>query len=241
MQSNIPSWANLEPAGGERGLPVYLLLDVSGSMQGAPIESMRQGLEQFQREVASDPFARDIVRVAVITFGNDAFVANAGLVSIASFRPPELKASGVTRLDLAFQKLLESMDRDVTRAVKGGQKGDWRPGVFVLTDGRPTDGKGNETDALWHPAREVVVARPIGQIKPSVIVTVGCGPDVDDGTLKAISTGPAFRMGTDNAAFAALFQYLSQSITSSAQPGGHMGDPYADLEASSAAGLIRIP
>jgi uncharacterized protein YegL len=217
------------------------LLDVSGSMQGAPIESVHQGLEQFQREVASDPFARDVVRVAVITFGSEALLATSGLVPITAFRPPDLKAAGVTRLDLAFRKLLESMDRDVTRAVKGGQKGDWRPGVFVLTDGRPTDGRGNETDILWKTARDGVVGRPIGQIKPSVIVTVGCGPDVDDGTLKDISTGPAFRTGIDSGAFVALFQYLSQSITSSAQPGGYAEDPFADLEASSAAGLIRIP
>jgi hypothetical protein len=74
-----------------------------------------------------------------------------------------------------------------------------------------------------------------------VIVAVGCGPDVDDETLKAISTGPAFRMGTDSAAFVALFQYLSQSITISAQPGGNPDDPFADLAAPSAAGLIRIP
>jgi uncharacterized protein YegL len=241
MQSNIPTWANLEPAGGERHLPVYLLLDVSGSMEGAPIASVRQGLEQFQREVASDPFAREVVRVAVITFGNTAEVASGGLVPIASFRPPQLRAGGVTRLDLAFAALLESMGRDVARAVKGGRKGDWRPGVFVLTDGRPTDADGEQTGTLWQPARDAVVHRRLGQIKPSVIVAVGCGPDVDDATLKAISTGPAFRMGTDNTAFVALFQYLSQSITSSAQPGGDPGDPFADLATASAAGLIRIP
>jgi uncharacterized protein YegL len=241
MQSNIPSWADLEPAGGEHHLPVYLMLDVSGSMDGAPIESVRQGLEQLQREVASDPFAREVVRVAVITFGSEATVATGGLIPISSFQPPELMASGVTRLDLAFDKLRNSMKRDVARAVKGGQRGDWRPDVFVLTDGRPTDGDGQQTNALWEPARDAVVSRHTGQITPSAIVAVGCGPDVDDGTLKAISTGPAFRMGTDNGAFVALFQYLSQSVTSSVQPGGNPDDPFADLAVSPAAGLIRIP
>lgn len=48
-QSNVPEWASIQPPGGERHLPVYLLLDTSGSMEGAPIESVRQGLEQFQR------------------------------------------------------------------------------------------------------------------------------------------------------------------------------------------------
>ena len=166
-QSNVPEWANVQPAGGERHLPVYLLLDTSGSMDGAPIESVRQGLEQFQREVSTDPFARDCVRVGVITFASEAEPVTGGLVSISDFQPPNLVASGVTRLDLAFEKLLESMERDVIKPVKGGQKGDWKPAIFVLTDGWPTDETGNGTDRLWQPARDAVINRPKGQIKPS--------------------------------------------------------------------------
>lgn len=239
VQSNVPEWASVQPAGGERHLPVYLLLDTSGSMEGAPIESVRQGLEQFQREVSSDQFARDVVKVGVITFASDAQLVTGGLVPISAFQPPALVASGVTRLDLAFKVLLESMERDVVKAVKGGQKGDWKPAVFVLTDGRPTDENGNVTDRLWQPARDAVVNRPRGQIKPSVIVAVGCGPDVEDSTLKAISTGTAFKMGTSEAAFVALFQYLSQSLTSSVQPGGNVDDPFANAQPSS--DLVRIP
>jgi uncharacterized protein YegL len=177
--------------------------------------------------------------MGVITFGSDAQLVTGGLVPITAFQPPPLRASGVTRLDRAFQVLLQSMDHDVTKAVKGGQKGDWKPAVFVLTDGYPTDEQGNATDRLWPPARETLLTRPKGQIKPSVIVAVGCGPDVDNNTLKGISTGTAFRMGTSEAAFVALFQYLSQSITSSVQPGGNLDDPFANVPPSS--DLIRIP
>lgn len=239
IQSNVPEWASVQPAGGERHLPVYLLLDTSGSMSGAPIESVRQGLEQFQREVSGDQFARDVVKVGIITFASEAQLVTGGLVPISALQPPQLVASGVTRLDLAFKVLLESMDRDVVKAVKGGQKGDWKPAVFVLTDGRPTDEYGHVTDRLWRSARDAVVNRPKGQIKPSVIVAVGCGPDVEDATLKAISTGTAFKMGTSEAAFASLFQYLSQSLTSSVQPGGNIDDPFANVQPSS--DLIRIP
>ncbi len=238
-QSNVPEWASVQPAGGERHLPIYLLLDCSGSMDGAPIESVRQGLEQFQRETATDQFARDSVRIGVITFDSDARLVTGGLVAISSFQPPALSASGVTRLDLAFKTLLESMERDVIKAVKGGQKGDWKPAVFVLTDGRPTDENGNPSNMLWRPARDSVISRPKGHIKPSTIVAVGCGPDVEDQTLKDISTGTAFRMGTSEAAFVALFQYLSQSITSSVQPGGNVDDPFANVPPTS--DLLRIP
>ncbi|HLZ60093.1 MAG TPA: VWA domain-containing protein [Ktedonosporobacter sp.] len=241
MQSNVPGWADVQPAGGERHLPVYLLLDASGSMEGAPIESVRQGLELFQREVSTDPFARDVVKVGIITFASDARLINDRLVPITEFSAPGLVASGVTRLDLAFKVLLQSMSRepDVVKAVRGGQKGDWKPAVFVLTDGLPTDEDGNVTDRLWQPERDAIINRPKGQLKPSTIVAVGCGPNVDDATLKNISTGTAFRMGTDSTAFVTLFQYLSQSIVSSVAPGGNPDDPFADMQATS--DLIRIP
>ena len=238
-QSNVPEWAGVEPAGGERHLPVYLLLDTSGSMEGAPIESVRQGLEQFQREVSEDQFARDCIKVGIITFDSDAELVTGSLVPISEFQPPALTASGVTRLDLAFNVLQESMERDVIKAVKGGQKGDWKPGVFVLTDGRPTDESGYGSDSLWPAARDAVVNRPKGQIKPSTIVAVGCGPNVDDDTLKEMSTGTAFRMGTSEASFVSLFQWITQSIMSSVQPGGNVEDPFANVPPSS--DLIRIP
>ncbi|PDW00655.1 VWA domain-containing protein [Candidatus Chloroploca asiatica] len=238
MQSNVPEWASVMPAGGERHLPIYLLLDTSASMNGAPIQAVQAGLEQFQQETASDPFARDVVRVGVITFNSDVQMIAGGLVPISSFQPPQLVASGVTRIDLAFHRLVESMDRDVMRAVKGGQKGDWKPGVFILTDGYPTDANGHLTDRLWRPARDAVTNRPTGHIKPSSIVAVGCGPNVDDTILKAMSTGMAFRMGTDQASFATLFQYLTQSIVSSVQSGVTIDDPFADMQQFS--NLIRI-
>jgi len=239
MPSTVPVWANVQPTGDERRLPVYLLLDTSGSMQGAPIESVRQGLEQFQREVSSDPFARDVVAVGVITFASDAQLVTGNLVPVSSFTVPSLAAEGVTRLDLAFTVLLQSIDRDVIKPVKGGQRGDWKPAVFILTDGRPTNQDGYETNDLWQPARDMLINRSRGQTKPSSIVTVGCGPNVEDATLKAISTGTAFKMGTSAAAFVALFQYLSQSITSSVQPGGNAADPFANVQPSS--DLVRIP
>lgn len=239
FQSNVPEWAEVAVPGGERHLPVYLLLDTSGSMEGAPIESVRLGVEMFQREVSEDPFARDVVRVGVITFASDAQLVTGGLVPIANLQIPHLVASGVTRLDLAFRVLLESMDRDVKHPVKGGTKGDWRPMVFVLTDGRPTDENGNVTDRLWRPARDAVINRPRGQNKPSVIVAVGCGPDVDDETLKDISTGTAFRISGSGASFIALFQYITRSVTASVGPGGNPNDPFANVPVPS--DLIRIP
>lgn len=238
MQS-VPDFAEVSVGTGGRSLPVYLMLDTSNSMEGAPIQSLREGLELFQRELSNDPVARQSVKVGVITFGSTAELVGGTLVPFTQFQPPMLRASGATRLDLGFEVLIDSIDRHVTRPIKGGQKGDLRPNVYVLTDGRPTDERGNMSDRLWKPVRASLENRSKGQIKPTIIVAVGCGTDVDDATLKEISTGPAFRMGSDRMAFVALFQYVTQSVSSSVGLGGNEADPFANQQVSS--DLIPIP
>ena len=48
--------------------PCLLLLDTSGSMEGAPIEALHQGLRAFKNELADDASASRRVEVAVVTF-----------------------------------------------------------------------------------------------------------------------------------------------------------------------------
>jgi uncharacterized protein YegL len=115
---------------GARRLPVYLLLDTSGSMSGAPIESVRRGLEQFEREVRNDPRALETVHVGLITFGGEANFVTRGLVPFDSFQAPSLSASGGTPLGQAFWLLIESLDNDLIASVKGGKKGDYKPLVI---------------------------------------------------------------------------------------------------------------
>ena len=89
-ESQVLESAKVEPATGQRRLPVYLLLDISASMKGAPIESVRQGLEQLQSELTDDPFTRDVVRLGVITFASKAEFVTSGLVPLPDFQFSEL-------------------------------------------------------------------------------------------------------------------------------------------------------
>ena len=54
-----------------RKLPVYLLIDTSGSMQGEPIESVKVGLEAMLSSLRSDPYALETVNISIITFDRD--------------------------------------------------------------------------------------------------------------------------------------------------------------------------
>ncbi len=199
---------------GVRRLPIYLLLDCSGSMSGAPIESVRRGVEAFAQEVSADTFASQTVHVGVITFDSDARIVTNGLTPIEQFQPPQLSASGSTALGRAFQVLQQSLDTDVKSSVKGGEKGDWKPLIFILTDGMPDPG--------WETPRQEILKRQ--QRKVINVITVGCGPSINEQNLKAIATGPTFRMDNSEASFKTFFQWVSQSVKavskSVSQPGG---------------------
>ena len=199
---------------GVRRLPIYLLLDCSGSMSGAPIESVRRGVELFAQEVSADTFASQTVHVGVITFDSDARMVTNGLEAIEQFQPPQLSASGSTSLGKALQALQQSLDTDVKPSVKGGEKGDWKPWIFILTDGMPTDD--------WQTPRQEILDRQ--QRKVLNVITVGCGTSINEQNLKAIAIGPTFRMDNSEASFKTFFQWVSQSVKSVSksvsQPGG---------------------
>ncbi len=200
----IPEPMRISVGEGERRLPVYLLLDTSGSMTGAPIEAVRRGVEQFKLDVQGDTFALETVWVGVITVGGRAEFVTKGLVPFGQFMPPPLNAGGQTPLGQALWLLIESLDKDLRRPVKGGPKGDWRPLVFILTDGEPTDD--------WREPREKIVQREKAKICKAV--TVGCGPYINPQNLRDIAIGETFNMDNDSASFRALFDWMSTLVQS---------------------------
>jgi len=210
---------------GERRLPVYLLLDTSGSMAGAPIQALRLGVEQFKKEVKSDPFAKESVYMGIITFGGEAEFVTKGLVQFeefySEFRTDSLAADGQTPLGQGLWLLIESLDKDIRSSVKGGEKGDWKPLIFILTDGEPTD--------EWQEPRQVILNRTSKKVIN--MITVGCGPRINEQNLKDIAIGPTFKMDNDDASFKRFFQWVSQSVRVATkavtQSGG--GDKPVDL------------
>ena len=105
-----------------RRLPVYILADVSGSMQGTPIESVKSGIRQLHRDLMGDPQAIESAYLSVLTFANSA-VQLVPLTEVAAFQPPDLVASGNTNFGDGLRLLLDVFDRELVRTtaeVKGG-------------------------------------------------------------------------------------------------------------------------
>ncbi len=85
-----------------RRRPVYLLLDTSSSMFGAPITAVQQGVQLIHRELMNNPHAIETVYLSVITFDSSAKQI-VQLVSVEAFTPPTLKAEGNTALGAALR------------------------------------------------------------------------------------------------------------------------------------------
>jgi len=156
---------------------VVLLLDVSGSMQGRRIDELNVGLQTFERALKKDPLASLRVELAVVAFGGraarvldvrqgqgEAIPAESSLafVTVDGFHPPLLVADGSTPMGEAARIGLQLIrDRKATYKQNGIDY--FRPWLFLITDGKPTD-SGWEAAAAELQAPLVFVTAHVGAL-----------------------------------------------------------------------------
>ena len=121
----------------ENRCPVVLLLDTSRSMTGDPLRELIRGLEVFKTEVKKDTQASLSVEVAIIEFGKTVQLVQ-DFTIMDDFQPPSLQADGLTPVGKALDYALRLLeDRKAAYRENGIQY--YRPWVFLITDGAPTD------------------------------------------------------------------------------------------------------
>ena len=120
-----------------RRLPVFFVLDCSESMVGENLQQMQQGMQHVMQHLRKDPYALETVHVSVIAFSGIVRTL-VPLVEVFAFYPVNLPLGGGTNLGQALEHLMNEIDRHVIKTTEE-MKGDWKPIVYLFTDGRPTD------------------------------------------------------------------------------------------------------
>ncbi len=180
--------------------PCVLLLDISGSMHGAPIAQLNSGLQMFRDSLQQDKLASLRVEVAIITFGGSAAMVQ-DFITVDKFIPPTLSSHGGTPMGEAINLALDKLEERKLVYKQAGTSY-YRPWVFLITDGEPTD--------EWKSAAARVQASE--ERKGVAFFAVG----VDKVNLEKLyqiapkERPPRKLNGLD---FASMFVWLSQSLT----------------------------
>jgi uncharacterized protein YegL len=178
-----------------------LLLDTSGSMSGEPIEQLNRGFELFCDEIKRDELAKKRAEIAVITFGGMARV-EIPFTEGRDLRSRRLVANGGTPMGAALNLALDQLAQQ-KQAYKQAGLEYYRPWLFVLTDGEPTDGVIFSAAATR--VREAEAARGVS------VFGIGVGAAANLTRLKDLSVQRVPLM-LDGLSFGEFFGWLSASL-----------------------------
>lgn len=198
--------------------PLVLVLDTSGSMAGEPIRELNEGLTVLAQDLAADDLASQRVEIAIVTFGPVAVVQD--FVVADQFEAPRLTTTGVTPLGAAVERAVD-MVAARKEEYKAAGIAYFRPWIFLITDGAPTD--------KWAEAKRRVHQGEADRAFSFFAVGVA---DADFAVLNELA--PRGAQALQGLAFRELFQWLSQSQrqVSSSRPGDQVELPPANSWAS---------
>jgi len=175
-----------------------LLLDTSGSMKGPKIAQLNAGLGEFARQLRADSMASKRVEVGVLTFGPVRLIQP--FVTADTFVAPELEANGATPMGEAIERAA-ALISDRKKAYRANGIGYYRPWIFMISDGEPTDDVARASELIRD-----------GEAKKSfMFYSVGV-ENADIGKLAHIAIRRPLRL--KGLAFGQLFVWLSDSLSS---------------------------
>jgi uncharacterized protein YegL len=185
-----------------RRLPIYFLIDVSESMIGEPLQLVEEGMAAIIKELKTDPHAIETAWISVIVFAGKAKTL-VPLQEIIHFYPPKFPVGGGTSLSRGLGHLMFEMRQNIVKTTYE-QKGDWKPIVFLFTDGVPTDD-----------TRAAIAEWKQNWQRTTNLVAVSFGDDADVHALSELTENVLRFKNTDIGAYKKFFKWVTDSIRTS--------------------------
>lgn len=210
-----------------RRLPIYFLVDVSESMVGEPIQQVQDGMRMIVQELRTDPYALETAYIYVIAFAGKAKSVTP-LTELYKFYPPTFPIGGGTSLGAALNFLMDDMDKSLVKTTLE-KKGDWKPIIFLFTDGTPTD---DPTSAFsrWNQKYR----------HSANIVAISIGDNANTQLLGQISDNVLRLNNTDEMSFKSFFKWVTASIKATSVSVTDMGDDEVKLAPTSGINLEKV-
>lgn len=192
-----------------RRLLTYLCIDTSGSMNGEPIVAVNAGLQALLGSLRTNPYALDSVHISITTFDSRIQVV-LPMTAVVDVILPEITCpqSGATLLGEALEHICDQVANDVRKSTDT-VKGDWKPMLVILTDGKPTD--------------TLAYTEVIPRVKAAGFATVvacAAGPKADPTQLKRLTEHVVSLDTMDAASFGKFFQWVSETVSKDSQSRG---------------------
>lgn len=190
-------------------VPVCLCLDVSGSMNGAPIQNLNEGVRMFYDAIKDDEIAVYAAEISIVTFGGTDAECMADFASLElQPNPPRLEAYGRTPMGEAVNMALDMLERRKQEYRDAGVDY-YQPWLVLMTDGLPNGSKEELSRAIGRTC-EAVNNRKL------TIFPIGIGDEADMATLQKFSPkrSPLKLKGLK---FQEFFAWLSKSVSKTSQ------------------------
>ncbi|MCK5889535.1 MAG: VWA domain-containing protein [Methylococcales bacterium] len=184
-----------------RRLPVFLVLDVSDSMIGDPHRYLEAGVAELTKKLRQDPQALETVFLSVIAFAAQVKTL-VPLIDLPTFYPPKLPIGSGTSFGAALDHLMYEIDNHVVKTTHTS-KGDWKPVIYFLTDGKPTD-KYKDAVKKWRDS----------YAKRCHFIAIGLGQFADLTVLSDIANDSFVYNGEQETDFARFIQWMTMSVKS---------------------------
>jgi uncharacterized protein YegL len=187
-----------------RRLPIYFLIDISESMVGEPIQQVEEGIATIIQTLKTDPNALETVWISIIIFAGQPKTL-VPLEEIITFYPPKFPIGGGTSLSKGLGHLMFELRKNQVLTTPD-KKGDWKPIVFLFTDGVPTDD-----------SKKAIEKWKQNWQRTANMVAVSFGEETDTKLLGKLTENVLHFKNADKEAYKQFFRWVTDSIKTSSE------------------------